>query len=140
MPPATIPHPPSSPADNVQHREVNSDIWASLGSSVSIPCSVFLSSSPALSSTAAPRIKWSVVSGDVETEILVQRGDRVKVADAYKGRAWLNDTSFSYDHSLWLEDLRSSDSGHYRCKVQQGLEDATDLIKLKVQGKKDICM
>lgn len=70
----------------------------------------------------------------------MQRGDRVKVTDAYKGRAWLNDSSFAYDYSLWLGDLRSSDSGHYRCKVQQGLEDATDLIKLKVIGNKDDCI
>lgn len=81
-----------------------------------------------------------MVSGDVESEILVQRGDRVKVTKLYKGRAWLNDTFFSDDHSLWLGDLRSSDSGHYRCKVQQGLEDASALIQLEVIGNKDICI
>lgn len=112
-------------------------ISAPLGSSASIPCSVSLSSSPATSSTAAPRVKWSVVSGDVETEILVWRGDRVKVNEAYKDRAWLNYTSFPDDLSLWLGDLRSSDSGHYRCKVQQGLEDASALIQLTVKGNKD---
>lgn len=135
---------PLLPAEDAQNLEVNVDIstsiWAPLGSSVSIPCSVFLSSSASTSATAAPRIKWSVLSGDVETEILVQRGDRVKVNDPYKGRAWLNDTSSSDDKSLWLGDLRSSDSGHYRCKVQQGLEDAIVLIQLKVIGNKDICI
>lgn len=77
------------------------------------------------------------MSGDVETEILVWRGDRVKVNEAYKDRAWLNYTSFPDDLSLWLGDLRSSDSGHYRCKVQQGLEDASALIQLTVKGNKD---
>lgn len=142
--PPPLTYPSFLPAEDAQQLEVNVDlsgsIWAPLGSSVSIPCSVFLPSSPATSSAAAPRIKWSVVSGDVATEILVQRGDRVKVTEAYKGRAWLNDTSFSDDHSLWLGDLRSSDSGHYRCKVQQGLEDAVVLMQLKVIGNKDICI
>ncbi|TNM92932.1 hypothetical protein fugu_018334 [Takifugu bimaculatus] len=31
-------------------------------------------------------------------------------------------------------DLRSSDSGHYRCEVQHGLEDSSDVIELKVKG------
>lgn len=136
------PCPSLLPAEDAQHLEVNVDIsdsiWVPLGGSVSIPCSVSLSSPAATSATAAPRIKWSVLSGDVEKEILVQRGDRVKVNDPYKGRAWLNDTSSSYDNSLWLGDLRSSDSGHYRCKVQQGLEDAIVLMQLNVIGNKDI--
>lgn len=65
------------------------------------------------------------------------RDERVKVNEAYKDRAWLNYTSFPDDSSLWLGDLRSSDSAHYRCEVQQGLEDASDLIELKVKGNKD---
>lgn len=68
----------------------------------------------------------------------MQRGDRVKVTKAYKGRAWLNDTSFLDDNSLWLGDLRSSDSGYYRCKVQQGLEDDSALVQLEVIGNTDI--
>lgn len=68
---------------------------------------------------------------------MVVRGQRVKVNEAYRDRAvWLNSTSSLDDMSLWLGDLRSSDSGYYRCEVQQGLEDASDLVQLKVKGNK----
>uniref|UniRef100_A0A8D3DWQ6 Brevican n=1 Tax=Scophthalmus maximus TaxID=52904 RepID=A0A8D3DWQ6_SCOMX len=106
--------------------------------SISIPCMVSLSTTASTSSSSSPvvpRVKWSVVSGGVETQILVAKGERVKVNEAYRYRAaLLNYTSSSDDLSLWLEDLRSSDSGHYRCEVQQGLEDASDLVQLKVKG------
>uniref|UniRef100_A0A3B4FS54 Brevican n=1 Tax=Pundamilia nyererei TaxID=303518 RepID=A0A3B4FS54_9CICH len=113
------------------------DFVAPLSSSISIPCVVSLS--PISNSTSAtpvvPRVKWSVISRGVETQILVVRGHKVKVNEAYRDRAaLLNYTSFPDDASLWLGDLRSSDSAHYRCEVQQGLEDASDLVELKVKG------
>ena len=115
---------------NIPH---SGPVSAPLGSSISIPCLVSLSSS----SPVAPRVKWTVVSGGVETQILVAQGQRVKVNEVYRDRAaWLNYTSSPDDLSLWLGDLRSSDSGHYRCEVQQGLEDASDLVQLKVKGNK----
>ncbi|XP_073339256.1 brevican core protein-like [Pagrus major] len=127
--------------DDVWQLQVNiphsGPVSAPLGSSISIPCLVSLSSIPTSSSSSpvAPRVKWTVVSGGVETQILVARGQRVKVNEAYRDRAaWLNYTSSPDDLSLWLGDLRSSDSGHYRCEVQQGLEDASDLVELKVKG------
>lgn len=112
-------------------------VFAPLGSSISIPCVVSLSSITTSTSAApvVPRVKWSVISGGVETQILVARGLRVKVNEAYRDRAaLLNYTSLPDDASLWLGDLRSSDSAHYRCEVQQGLEDASDLVALKVKG------
>lgn len=82
-----------------------------------------------------PRVEWSVISRGVETQILVVQGHKVKVNETYRDRAaLLNYTSFPDDASLWLGDLRSSDSAHYRCEVQQGLEDASDLVELKVKG------
>ncbi|KAJ4928308.1 hypothetical protein JOQ06_016100 [Pogonophryne albipinna] len=133
----TVAFPTQTPSadDNVQQLQVNipdsGPISAPLGSSISIPCLVSLSSS----SPAAPRVKWTVVSGGVETQILVARGQRVKVNEAFRDRAaWLNYTSSPEDLSLWLGDLRSSDSGFYRCEVQQGLEDASDIVQLKVKG------
>ncbi|XP_037330023.2 aggrecan core protein-like [Pungitius pungitius] len=125
----------SSAFDDVRQLQVkiphSGPVSAPLGSSISIPCLVYRSSS----SPVAPRVKWTVVSDGVETQILVARGERVKVNEAYRDRAaWLNYTSSPDDLSLWLGDLRSSDSGHYRCEVQQGLEDASDLVQLKVKG------
>ncbi|XP_056256051.1 brevican core protein-like [Seriola aureovittata] len=139
----TLAFPTQTPSayDDVQSLQVNiphSDlVFAPLGSSISIPCFVSLSSTPTTSSSSPvePRVKWTVVSGGVETQILVARGQRVKVNEAYIDRAaLLNHTSSPDDLSLWLGDLRSSDSGHYRCEVQQGLEDASDLVQLKVKG------
>ncbi|CAG10796.1 unnamed protein product, partial [Tetraodon nigroviridis] len=112
-------------------------LFSSLGGSISIPCSVLLPSSPpaSLSSSVEPRIKWSVVSGGVETQILVAKGDRIKVNEAYRNRSvWLNYTSSPYDSTLWLGELRSSDSGHYRCEVLNGLEDSSDVVELRVKG------
>ncbi|KAK2920997.1 hypothetical protein Q8A73_000482 [Channa argus] len=127
--------------DDVQSLKVKiphlATVSAPLGSSISIPCLVSLSSTPTTSSSppVVPRVKWSVVASGVERQILVVRGQRVRVSEAYSDRAALfNYTSSPDDLSLWLGDLRSSDSGHYRCEVQQGLEDASDLVQLKVKG------
>uniref|UniRef100_A0AAQ5ZHY0 Brevican n=1 Tax=Amphiprion ocellaris TaxID=80972 RepID=A0AAQ5ZHY0_AMPOC len=139
----TLAFPTQTPSsyDEVRQLQVNIPhsgvVSAPLGSSISIPCLVSLSSTSSSSSSppAVPRVKWTVVSGGVETQILVARGQRVKVNELYRDRAaLLNYTSTPDDLSLWLGDLRSSDSGHYRCEVQQGLEDASDLAQLRVKG------
>ncbi|XP_074543386.1 brevican core protein-like [Halichoeres trimaculatus] len=141
----TLAFPTQTPStfDDAQQLQVNiphsGPFSAPLGSSISIPCLVTLSSTPTTSSSSSspvtPRVKWTVVSGGVETQILVARGQRIKVNEAYRDRAaWLNYTTSPDDLSLWLGDLRSSDSGHYRCEVQQGLEDASDLVQLQVIG------
>ncbi|XP_054619717.1 versican core protein-like isoform X2 [Dunckerocampus dactyliophorus] len=104
-------------------------LFGRLGRSIVIPC--LASSTPRM----LPRVKWTLLSEGQETQILVARGDRVKVNEAYRGRVdLLNNSSSPGDMSLWILDLRSSDSGHYRCEVQQGLEDASDLVQLKVKG------
>ncbi|XP_069032112.1 brevican core protein-like [Embiotoca jacksoni] len=139
----TLAFPTQTPSayDEVRQLQVtiphSGPVFAPLGSSISIPCMVSLSSIPTASSSSPvePRVKWTVVSGGVETLILVARDQRVKVNEVYRDRAaLLNYTSSLDDLSLWLGDLRSSDSGHYRCEVQQGLEDASDLMQLKVKG------
>ncbi|XP_051926058.1 brevican core protein-like [Hippocampus zosterae] len=111
---------------NVSHSGV---LYAPLGRAIVIPCSA--SSSP----LTLPRVKWTLMSGGSETQILVARGGRVKVNEAYRGRAdLLNYRSSPEDLSLRLSETRSGDSGHYRCEVQQGLEDASDNVQLKVKG------
>uniref|UniRef100_A0A3B3D5T1 Brevican core protein-like n=1 Tax=Oryzias melastigma TaxID=30732 RepID=A0A3B3D5T1_ORYME len=129
----------SSSSDEVEHLRVNiphsGPVSAPLGSSISIPCLVSSSSSSSSSSPSVPRVKWTVVSGGKETPILVARGHRVKINEDYRDRAaLLNYTSFPLDPTLWLGDLRHGDSGFYRCEVQQGLEDTSDVFQLKVKG------
>lgn len=72
----------------------------------------------------------------METEILVARGDRVRVSEAYKERASLFNYAYSpADLTLRLESVRQNDTGFYRCEVQQGLEDANDVVQVKVKGE-----
>ncbi|CAB1351026.1 unnamed protein product [Coregonus sp. 'balchen'] len=112
---------------------------AHLGGSITIPCLVSMSPGPPSSSLPPilPRVKWSVLHDgeQEETEILVARGQRVKVNEAYTERASLVNFADSPENlSLWLGELRSTDTGHYRCEVQQGLDDASDFTQIKVKG------
>uniref|UniRef100_A0AAY4DQB7 Brevican core protein n=1 Tax=Denticeps clupeoides TaxID=299321 RepID=A0AAY4DQB7_9TELE len=113
---------------------------AILGGSLTLPCLVShpLPTTSTLGRHAVlsmPRVKWSVLSSKRETEILVARGERVKVNEAYKNRArLLNYASSPTDLTLQLDDLNHNDTGFYRCEVQHGLEDAHDLVHIKVKG------
>ncbi|XP_036828589.1 aggrecan core protein isoform X2 [Oncorhynchus mykiss] len=113
---------------------------AVLGGSLTLPCLVSLSYPPPNTNgrhavLSLPRVKWSVLSQGHETEILVARGDRVKVSEDYKDRAsLLHYVSSPADLTLRLEGLQYNDSGFYRCEVQQGLEDADDVAQVKVKG------
>uniref|UniRef100_A0A3P8ZY15 Brevican n=1 Tax=Esox lucius TaxID=8010 RepID=A0A3P8ZY15_ESOLU len=113
---------------------------AILGGSLTLPCLVSLSHPPPNTNgrhavLTLPRVKWSVLSQGHEAEILVARGDRVKVSETYKDRAsLLHYASSPADLTLRLEGLQYNDSGFYRCEVQQGLEDAADVVPVKVKG------
>uniref|UniRef100_A0A8C7H240 Brevican n=1 Tax=Oncorhynchus kisutch TaxID=8019 RepID=A0A8C7H240_ONCKI len=113
---------------------------AVLGGSLTLPCLVSLSHPPPNTNgrhavLSLPRVKWSMLSQGHETEILVARGDRVKVSEAYKDRAsLLHYASSPADLTLRLDGLQYNDSGFYRCEVQQGLEDADGVAQVKVKG------
>ncbi|XP_057196591.1 brevican core protein isoform X3 [Triplophysa rosa] len=116
----------------------SSPVSAVLGHSLTLPCLVSLSQTPSLGRHAVltqPRVKWSFLSSNRETEILVARGERVKVSELYKGRASLPDyAASSNDLTLRLDDLIHNDTGFYQCEVQHGLEDAQSLAQVKVKG------
>lgn len=75
----------------------------------------------------SPRVKWTFLSGGREAEVLVARGVRVKVNEAYRFRVALPAYPASLtDVSLALSELRPNDSGIYRCEVQHGIDDSSD--------------
>ncbi|XP_018429430.1 PREDICTED: brevican core protein [Nanorana parkeri] len=119
----------------------NSSTKAALSGTLTIPCHITYQS-PAAEVTvgrravlATPRVKWTFVSNGKEVEILVARGHKVKINEAYRLRASLpRYTTSAYDVTLVLKELMSNDSGVYKCHVQRGIEDDYDMLEVKVKG------
>ncbi|KAM7134019.1 brevican core protein [Macrochelys suwanniensis] len=117
-------------------------VRAVLSGTLTIPCHVTYLRPLATSTTAGrravlgePRVKWTFISEGKEAEILVARGQKVKVSKGYCNRVSLPFYPASpTDATLVLSELRSNDSGIYRCTVQQGIEDGHDLLEVKVKG------
>ncbi|XP_066466520.1 brevican core protein [Tiliqua scincoides] len=117
-------------------------VQAVLAGSLTIPCHVTYLRPLPTSGTAgrraiqgAPRVKWSFITEEREAEILVARGLKVKVSEGYRDRVSLPYYPDSpTDATLVLSELRSNDSGVYRCDVQHGIEDGHDLLEVKVKG------
>ncbi|XP_047385269.1 brevican core protein isoform X2 [Sciurus carolinensis] len=108
-----------------------------LGGDLTIPCHVhYLRPPPSRRAVlGSPRVKWTFLSGGREAEVLVARGLRVKVNEAYRFRVALPAYPASLtDVSLVLSELRPNDSGIYRCEVQHGIDDSSDAVEVKVKG------
>ncbi|NXY20006.1 PGCB protein, partial [Atrichornis clamosus] len=115
---------------------------AVLAGDITIPCLItYLGPQPTPGTggrravLGTPRVKWTFISEGREVEILVARGDRVKVSEDYRLRASLPIFHQRYTNaSLLLTELRPNDSGIYRCDVQHGIEDGHDILDVKVKG------
>lgn len=115
---------------------------AVLAGDITIPCLItYLGPQPTAGTAGrravlgTPRVKWTFISEGREVEILVARGDRVKVSEDYRLRASLPIFHQRYANaSLLLTELRPNDSGIYRCDVQHGIEDGHDILDVKVKG------
>ncbi|XP_066218264.1 brevican core protein isoform X1 [Saccopteryx leptura] len=108
-----------------------------LGGTLTIPCHVHYLRPPTSRRAVlgSPRVKWTFLSGGREAEVLVARGLRVKVSEAYRFRVALPAYPASLtDVSLELSELRPNDSGIYRCEVQHGIDDSSDAVEVKVKG------
>uniref|UniRef100_A0A8C0IYN6 Brevican core protein n=1 Tax=Chelonoidis abingdonii TaxID=106734 RepID=A0A8C0IYN6_CHEAB len=117
-------------------------VRAVLSGTLTIPCHVTYLH-PLATTTAGgrravlgvPRIKWTFISEGKEAEILVARGQKVKVSKGYCDRVSLPFyPALPTDATLVLTELRSNDSGIYRCNVQHGIEDGHDQLEVKVKG------
>ncbi|KAG7242718.1 hypothetical protein INR49_020093, partial [Caranx melampygus] len=88
--------------------------------------------------TIAPlshRIKWSLVTKEKVTTILVVLEGQVRITESYLDRVHLvGYPSTPTDASIKISELRSSDTGVYRCEVQHGIEDNHDIVHVQVQG------
>ncbi|XP_003475441.1 brevican core protein [Cavia porcellus] len=106
-----------------------------LGGDLTIPCYVHALRPRGRAAPGSPRVKWTFLAGGRETEVLVARGLRVKVSEAYRFRVALPAYPASLtDVSLVLSELRPNDSGIYRCEVQHGIDDSSDAVEVKVKG------
>lgn len=69
------------------------------------------------------------------TTILVALEGQVRFGEGYLDRVHLlGYPATPTDASIKLSELRSSDSGVYRCEVQHGIEDGHDIAHVHIQG------
>lgn len=110
-----------------------------LGSKVVVPCyfqdnTVNDPGAP----TIAPlshRIKWTYVTKEKVTTILVAAEGKVHVETEYLDRVTMvNYPLVPTDATVEITELRSKDSGTYRCEVMHGIEDNYDSVDIQVQG------
>ncbi|KAM9860917.1 neurocan core protein-like isoform 2-T2 [Aulostomus maculatus] len=86
-------------------------------------------------SPLAHRIKWSRITKEKVTTVLVALGGQVRIGESYLDRVHLVGYPMTpTDASIKISELRSSDTGVYRCEVQHGIEDNHDDIRVQVQG------
>ncbi|XP_042637618.1 aggrecan core protein [Orycteropus afer afer] len=110
-----------------------------LGSSLTIPCYFIDPMHPVTTapSTAplAPRIKWSHISKEKEMVLVVATEGQVRVNSAYQDKVSLpNYPAIPSDATLEIQNLRSNDSGVYRCEVMHGIEDSEATLEVVVKG------
>ncbi|XP_016352667.1 neurocan core protein-like [Sinocyclocheilus anshuiensis] len=105
----------------------------SLSGSALLPCVFTLPA--ALLPGHGPFIRWSRGSGAQERTVLSARDRVIRVHQAYAGRVSLPGYSADpLNASLSLSQLRSNDSGSFRCHVALGENYEQDTVNLEVTG------
>ncbi|XP_053744655.1 aggrecan core protein isoform X3 [Panthera pardus] len=110
-----------------------------LGSSLTIPCYFIDPMHPVTTAPSttplSPRIKWSRISKEKEVVLLVATEGQVRVNGAYQDKVSLpNYPAIPSDATLEIQNLRSNDSGMYRCEVMHGIEDSEATLEVVVKG------
>uniref|UniRef100_A0A3P9J0E1 Aggrecan core protein n=1 Tax=Oryzias latipes TaxID=8090 RepID=A0A3P9J0E1_ORYLA len=110
-----------------------------LGSSLVLPCFFQDHTVPDPGAPVIPplshRIKWSFVTKENVSTVLVALGGQVRIGKGYLDRVQLlNYPQTPEDASIRISELRSSDTGVYSCEVQLGIEDDHDFVQVYVTG------
>eukprot|EP00064_Thunnus_orientalis_P016038 superscaffoldBa00003093_g16101 len=110
-----------------------------LGGTLTLPCHFEDHTVPDPGApTIAPfahRIKWSLITKEKVTTILVALEGQVRIGESYLDRVQLTGyPTTPTDATIKISELRSSDTGVYRCEVQHDIEDNHDDINVQVQG------
>ncbi|MEQ2185963.1 hypothetical protein GOODEAATRI_023792 [Goodea atripinnis] len=110
-----------------------------LGETLLLPCyfedHTFEDPGAPLIDPLSHRIKWSHVTKEKVTTILVALKGQVHIREDYLDRVYLQSyPQTPTDASIKISELHSSDTGVYRCEVQHGIEDSHDTVHVHVQG------
>ncbi|KAL7862972.1 hypothetical protein SRHO_G00119560 [Serrasalmus rhombeus] len=88
--------------------------------------------------TIAPlshRIKWSYIHKGQISLVLVATGGVAHIETDYLDRVTMvNYPTVPTDVTIEITELRSKDSGTYRCEVMHGIENNYDSVEMQVQG------
>uniref|UniRef100_A0A3Q3LSW9 Versican a n=1 Tax=Mastacembelus armatus TaxID=205130 RepID=A0A3Q3LSW9_9TELE len=119
-------------------------VTGSLSGKVNLPCffSLIPTSAPVISPSGTSsysrdylRIKWTKISGDIESTVLVAQNGVIKIGSSYRSRVSVPSHPDDVgDASLTIVKLRASDAGTYRCEVIYGIADTQDTVNLNVNG------
>ncbi|XP_061603563.1 hyaluronan and proteoglycan link protein 1-like isoform X1 [Phyllopteryx taeniolatus] len=103
------------------------------GANATLPCAIHRDRS--LAPNPKMRIKWTKLTSDFLTEVDVFAAVdyRERSYGSFHSRVHLRASSPS-DASLVINDVTLDDYGRYKCEVIDGLEDATALVSLDLEG------
>lgn len=110
-----------------------------MGDTVVLPCYFLDGTVPDPGApTIAPlshRIKWSIITKEQTTDILVASEGVVSVNKKYTDRVQMvGYPTTTNDATIKITQLLSDESGMYRCEVMHGIEDSHDSVHIQVQG------
>ena len=105
-----------------------------LGNKVVVPCHV-QDNSESYARLISHSFKWTYVSQNNVTIILMASYGQVRVAEEYQGRvSMVNYYLDATDGTMEISEVRSKDSGTYNCDVLYGTEEHSDSVDIRVQG------